>query len=79
LEATAIERMRRIDDLHIRWHGYVSLSPQGILEPLRWKASIGGCRNTRGVRKPLAERDAMHVRDSQTSRFVIPSLHDADG
>ena len=35
LEATAIERMRRINDLHIRGHGYVSLSPRGTLEPLR--------------------------------------------
>jgi hypothetical protein len=64
--------MRRIDDLHIRWYGYVSLSRRGILEPLCWKASIGGCRSTRGDRKPPADRNILNP-------HLIRRLHKSRG
>jgi hypothetical protein len=71
--------MHRIDDLKFYRDGYISVSPRGILEALRWKASIGGCRNARGVHKPPAECGIVNLHCEnglQVKQFVIRLRHD---
>jgi hypothetical protein len=62
VEATTIERMRRIDDFDLCWRRNISVSRGCIPQPPCSTVSIGGCRSTRGGRKQPADRNILNRR-----------------